>query len=91
MRFELTSGLRSLILGAPTIRALKVFDLGYSVFHQFRQAKFAYGGYILSSSQFLLLTQLALKKTLAIKVVKIDTEKINSLPGSKSVKQTVLS
>jgi hypothetical protein len=54
------------------------------VFQQFRQAKFAYGGSILSSSKFSLLTQLALKKTLATKVVKI-----NSLPGSKSVKQTV--
>ncbi len=43
----------------------------------------------LSWSQFSILTQLALKKTPAIKVVKIDTEKINSLPGSKSVKQTV--
>jgi hypothetical protein len=30
----------------------------YNVFHRFRQAKFAYGGSILSSIQFLLLTQL---------------------------------
>jgi hypothetical protein len=44
----------------------------YSVFHQFRQAKFAYGGSILSFSQFLPLTQWALKTTLAIKVVKSD-------------------
>ncbi len=33
----------------------------YSVFHRFRQAKFAYGGSILRSSQFLLLLQLPQK------------------------------
>jgi hypothetical protein len=42
------------------------------VFHQFRQAKFAYGGLVLNSSQFLLLTQRPLKTTLALKVVKIE-------------------
>jgi hypothetical protein len=42
------------------------------VFQRFRQAKFAHGGSILSSSQFLLLHQQPLKMTLAIKVVKID-------------------
>ncbi len=48
----------------------------YSVSHQFRQAKFAYGGSILSSSQFLLLPQLPLNMTLAIKVDKIDEKNI---------------
>jgi hypothetical protein len=43
----------------------------YSVFHQFRQAKFDNGGSILSPSQFLLLPQ---KMKLASKVVKIDSE-----------------
>ncbi len=41
----------------------------YNVFHQFRQAKFADGGSILTSSQFLQLPQLPLKTTIAIKVV----------------------
>jgi hypothetical protein len=36
------------------------------VFHQFRQAKFAYGGLILSLSQFLLLPQLPQKMELAV-------------------------
>jgi hypothetical protein len=37
------------------------------VFHRARQAEFAYGGSILSSSQFLLLPQQPIKTTLAIK------------------------
>ncbi len=41
----------------------------YSVFHRFRHAKFAIGGSILSSSQFLILPQ---KMKLASKVVKIN-------------------
>jgi hypothetical protein len=45
----------------------------YSVFHQFSQSKFAYGGgLILSSSQFSLLPQLPHKIELASKMVKID-------------------
>jgi hypothetical protein len=47
----------------------------YSVFHRFRQAKFACGGSILSSSQFSVLTQLPLKLKLVIKVVKINLKK----------------
>jgi len=38
----------------------------------FVQAKFAYGGWILGSSQFTLLPQLPLKTMLDFKVVKID-------------------
>jgi hypothetical protein len=59
------------------------------VFHWFRQAKFAHGGLILSSSQFLLLPQQPLNITLAVKVVKIDFKIIISLPKSKPAKQTV--
>jgi hypothetical protein len=43
----------------------------YSVFHRLSQAKFVYGGSILSSSQFLLLPQLPQKIKFAFKVVKI--------------------
>jgi hypothetical protein len=42
------------------------------VFQQFGQAGFAYGGSILSLSQFLLLSQLPQKAEFASKVVKID-------------------
>jgi hypothetical protein len=52
----------------------------YSVFHRFWQAKFAYGGSIVSSSQFWLLHQAPQKMALAIKVVKIDSKIITSLP-----------
>ncbi len=52
----------------------------YSVFHRFRKAKFAYGGSILSSSQFLLLPQLSQKMELASKVVKVDSKIIVWLP-----------
>jgi hypothetical protein len=52
----------------------------YSVFHRFRKAKFAYGGSILSSSQFLLLPQLPQKMELASKVVKVDSKIIVWLP-----------
>ncbi len=45
-----------------------------SVFHQFRQAKFAYDGSIFGSRQFLQLPQRPLKTAFAIKVVKIDLE-----------------
>jgi len=49
------------------------------VFHGFGQAKFAYGGSILGSSQFTLLPQLPLKTMLSLKVVKIDWKISNSL------------
>ncbi len=45
----------------------------YSVLHRFRPAKFAYGGLILSSSQFFPLPQPLLKPMLAIKVVEIGS------------------
>jgi hypothetical protein len=45
-----------------------------------RQAKFAYGGLILSSSQFMPLPQQPLKMTFAIKAVKIKTKIIILLP-----------
>jgi len=44
------------------------------VFHRFKQAKFAYSGSILGSSQFTLLPQLPLKTMLILKVVKIDSK-----------------
>jgi len=40
----------------------------YRAFHRFGQAKFAYGGSILSSKQFTLLPQLPLKTMLDLKV-----------------------
>ncbi len=51
-----------------------------SVFRRFRQMKFAYGGSILSSSQFLLLPLWPLITTVTIKVVKIDLKIITLLP-----------
>ncbi len=54
--------------------------LPYSVFHRFGQAKFAHGGSILSSGQFLLLPERPLETTLAIKVFKIDSKIIILLP-----------
>jgi hypothetical protein len=65
----------------------KLQILRYNVFHRFRQAKFVYGGLILGSSQFLLLTRVPLKTTR--KMVNIDSIKLIKLPRSKSVKQTV--
>jgi hypothetical protein len=47
----------------------------YSVFHRFRQAKFANGRLILSLSQFLILPQLPHEMKLASKIVKIDSKK----------------
>jgi hypothetical protein len=52
----------------------------FIVFHKFKQAKFAYGGSILSSSQLLLLPQLPQKMKFASKVVKTDSEIISLLP-----------
>ncbi len=51
----------------------------YSVFHRFRQAKFAYSGSIFNLSQFLPLSQLPQKMELASKVVKVDSKIIISL------------
>jgi hypothetical protein len=59
---------------------LSSFNKLYSVFQVFRQAKSANGGSILSSSQFLLLPQLPQKIKLALKVVKVDSKIIISLP-----------
>ncbi len=52
----------------------------YSVFQGFRQVKSANGGSILSSSQFLILSQLPQKVKLASKVVKVDSKIIILLP-----------
>ncbi len=57
----------------------------YSVLHRFRQANFPNGGFILTSSRFLLLPHQPQKMKLASKVVKIDLKIIISLPQSKSV------
>ncbi len=53
----------------------------------FGQAKFAFCGSILGSSQFTILPQLALKTMLSLKVVKIDTKLSNS--KSKSLTHSV--
>ncbi len=52
------------------------------MFHGFGQAKFAYCGSILGSSQFTIMPQLPLKTILnlkVVKIVKIDTKIIISL------------
>jgi len=49
------------------------------VFHGFGQAKFAYGGSFLGSTQFTQLPQLPLKAMLDLKKVKIDSKIITSL------------
>ncbi len=60
------------------------------MFHQFRQAKFAYGGLtVVSLSQLWLLPQLPQKIAFASEALKIDSKTITSLPLSKSVKITV--
>ncbi len=48
-------------------------------FHGFGKAKFAYGSSMLDSSQFTTLSKLALKITIDLKVVKIDTKIIISI------------
>ena len=63
----------------------------YRAFHRFGQAKFAYGGPVLGSSQFLQLPQLPQKMKLASKVVKIDSKIIISSHKSKSVTHSILS
>jgi len=49
-------------------------EIRYIAFHRFGQAEFAYGGLILDSSQFLMLSQLPLKMMLDLNVVKIDSK-----------------
>jgi hypothetical protein len=56
------------------LQALGDAQSRYIVFHRFRQAKFDYGGSILSSSQFLILPQLPKKVELTFKVVKVDSK-----------------
>jgi hypothetical protein len=51
----------------------------YRAFHRFGQAKFAFGGSILGSSQFTPLPQLPLKTMLGLKVVKIEPKIIHLL------------
>jgi len=48
-------------------------------FTGFWQAKFAFSGLILGSSQFTILPQMPLKMMLSLKVVKIDLKISNSL------------
>jgi hypothetical protein len=50
------------------------YQVLYRVFRRLRQAKFADGGSILNSSQFLLLPQLTLKTKLDLKMVKFDSK-----------------
>jgi len=61
----------------------------YRAFHIFGQAKFPDGGLVLGSSRFLILTQLPLKMTLDLKVVKINSKIIILLHKSKSVTHSV--
>jgi hypothetical protein len=60
----------------------KFFDFQFlqRVFHRYRQATFAYGGSILSSSQFLLLPHLSQKMKIATKVVIMDSKIMISQP-----------
>jgi hypothetical protein len=51
------------------------------VFQGFGKAKSANGGSILSSSQFFIMPQLPQKIKLALKVVKVDSKIIISLPN----------
>jgi hypothetical protein len=75
------SGSHSLaMIGAVQFHQQKYAQLFYSVFQGFSYAKFAYGGSILSSSQFLILPQLPQKMKLMSKVVKIDPKIIVLLP-----------
>jgi len=48
----------------------------YRAFHGFGQAKFAYAGLVLGSSQFNLLPQMPLKTMLDLKVAKINLKTI---------------
>ena len=62
----------------------------YRAFNRFVQAKFAYGGLVLGSSQFTLLPQLPQKMTLNLKVVKFDSKVVILLCKSKSVTHSVV-
>ncbi len=72
---------------SPTLRpklpyiVKKHFVQTYSVFQGFGKAKSANGGSILSSSQFFIMPQLPQKIKLALKVVKVDSKIIISLPN----------
>jgi len=55
------------------------FQRLYGAFQTFGQAKFAYGGSILGSSQFTLLPQLPTKTISNLKAIKIDSKIIISL------------
>jgi hypothetical protein len=59
----------------------------HSAFHRLRQAKFAYGGLILSSNQNILQSQAHLKTTLAIELIKIDSKIIILLPWGRIFSQ----
>ncbi len=61
----------------------------YKAFHRFGQAKLAYSGSILGSSQFTLLPQLPPKMMLDLKVVKIDSKIYKSLHYYKSMTHSV--
>ncbi len=54
---EIPTHLQKIVSKINWVVSCEAWELGqnYSVFHQFRQAKFGNGGSILSSSQFLLL------------------------------------
>jgi len=57
----------------------EILLLKYRAFHGFGEAKFAYSGSSLGSTQFTLLRKLPLKMILNLKVVKIESRKIISL------------
>jgi hypothetical protein len=61
----------------------------YKAFDGFGQAKFAYGGSILGSSQYTLLLQLPLKTMLDLKVVKINSKISISLHESNFVTHSI--
>jgi len=60
----------------------------YKAFYGFGQAKFAYGGSVLGSSQFTLLPHLTLKMTLDLKMVEIKMKK-NHLASSIKIRDTL--
>jgi len=60
------------------------------VCHGFGQAKFTYGGSILSSSQFTLLPPLLIKMVLGLKEVKIESKKATCFDNLKSVTRSVV-
>jgi hypothetical protein len=70
----------SIYFNILNIKIAKHFISANSVFHLLRQAKFAFGCSIFSSSQFSPLPQLPQKMAFAIKGVKNDSKIIISLP-----------